>query len=224
MVSEPVARICTREELQDSPRQLLEAIRDELFGSFASSFHKRPANDSPSLFNVFVIRKRQSGTVDLLELDFPVSRNGVTARLGAPVIKPLAEDMQPHGPFMFYTGYPVAQSLAIDPDTSGDVIASVDRTFEAVRANDAAAGRRIGGPVDVCIIDNAGFRWLRKKPSAPIVSDAGPSVTRQILPNPRLALFGLKETIKIIRKRIGSRKCAHFCAHTMHGNTITDCD
>jgi hypothetical protein len=184
-ISERIAGICAREELRDSPRALLEALRDELREELTS----RPNNrfpDGPIMFGAFAIRKKPDGWLDLLELEFAIETAADGSRfVGEPTLKAHFQGM-PRGSSGFSIGqrYPKGWERAVNLDSTADAIVSgVDRIFAMAKAESEKANDMIGGPIDVAVIETTGFKWLRRKEPEPLaVPPPRPTVSASPFP------------------------------------------
>jgi hypothetical protein len=150
-----VAAVCARNDLQDRPRELLEAMRDELRADLA-----RVVSEEPSLFSALVLQKAHSGAATLFRLEFLAGSE--------PTITPVAEATS--RAFFYSQGYDDGLTLELkrfadrDLQTDESAIRRVDQIFEAARAS-----AEVGGRVDIITIDCLdGCRWLRKKPAGSI--------------------------------------------------------
>jgi len=165
-VADRISALCALTSLQDSPRELLEAIRDDLAPSLTAIFAERPVpRGSSAVFSAFVIRRHHEGKVDLLELSFPVIVHGTARTMGDPVVKTQMADTVPRGVFAYTHGNqapPNKLHERLDPDRLSDeaVLSAMDDFFAACES----AYGSVGGPIDVCEIEQSvGFRWVRKK-------------------------------------------------------------
>jgi|ERR1017187_2872418 hypothetical protein len=170
-VASRVARICAEVRLQDSPRELLSAIRDDMHRPLVDLFTKNPLpDDLPSVFSAFSIRRSRNGEIDILNLDFPVVTGSDGRRLlGKPTTISQLEGLRPPGRFVYHHSrgdcLPKDLNQMVDPDLPDNIVlVAVDAIFESARASTQSCRDEIGGPIDVAAIDSNGFRWLRRKP------------------------------------------------------------
>jgi hypothetical protein len=172
-LSDRLTEICSRTHLQDAPRQLLEAVRDDLSWPFTDWFKRSPFPSDPIVFSAFALQRKPSGELDLLELEFPTSVTASGERfLDQPNIKTHLESTILPGRFAYSHAHGDCLTKKLEqklnPDTCSDsaILSGIDEIFEAARNENAECYHEIGGPIDVALIDSAGFQWLRKKPES----------------------------------------------------------
>jgi hypothetical protein len=170
-VSDRVARLCAKVHLQDSPRELLYAIRADMHGPLVELFTEYPLpDDAPSVFSAFSIHRRLNGKVDLLSLEFPIITQGTNRLLAEPIIRPHFENYKVREAVAYHDGRGDCLTpdilRRVNPDFDDDsVLAGIDYIFESAKAFSQSCRNEIGGPIDIAVIDSAtGFRWLRRKP------------------------------------------------------------
>jgi hypothetical protein len=170
IVSELIEEISSRPSLRDSPQALLEAITEEMGPRLTRVFREKPLPDGhASAFSAFVARKQPTGELDLLELEFRITTfNGGKRTLDEPRVIAHAEG-PPLGRIAYSLGHGdyLTQALEqrLDPDagSDADILTGVDAIFDGAMVESRKSKNDVGGPIDVALIDAAGFRWLRRK-------------------------------------------------------------
>ena len=162
-----VAGLCSDERLRDRPRDLLEAIRDDLHEPLLSSFQKYPdtfqwiLGDHKVIFQAFSVRRRPGGQVDLLQLMFPMSEVDGRAVLHEPEIDVFCDAVPgARGPAYCAGGFDSKlPGLPPNPNYPDDqILAGMDRLYKIASDLDDA----IGVPHQIAVIEETGIRWLRK--------------------------------------------------------------
>jgi hypothetical protein len=172
-----IKKLCIDERLRDRPRELLSAIKDDIWRPLSRLFIEEPGRfksllpDQQVIFVAFCLTRRAMGEIDLLELRLPMLANQRgEPSLGEPEIESFMDGFLPAGPVIYSIGRANDLALQINPDLSDEpVLFAADRLFAAAAAHD----QEVGGPVDVAAIDEQGFRWLRKKSSVATYFGAG---------------------------------------------------
>jgi hypothetical protein len=168
-VSDYVAHICGKAHLQESPWKLLDEIQREIEPMLRSMFKTVPLPSSIP-FGAFVVSKRPSGELDLLELEIPISKGDRGMRLAEPRTIVHAE-----GPALGRIAYSLGHGdyltrgleQRLDPDllSDADIVGKVDEIFRAATVESVAGGLDdIGGPLAIAVIDQGGFRWVTNEP------------------------------------------------------------
>lgn len=163
-VSDHVELMCSNPTLQDNPRALLEAMRDDFRPRAARVLAANPRafawqlRDSNRLFGAYCVRRTPSGEIDLWELKFSFSEKFGAITLDEPIL-------ENHGrAVVFFLGFSESLRwnplLPIKPDAPDrDLLHAIDETLAAEKANPRSA---IGGVLEVALIDEKGFRWIRR--------------------------------------------------------------
>jgi hypothetical protein len=163
-----IETICSEEELWDSPRDLLCAIRDATRERITELFLDGAVPEIPSVFGAICVRRKSNGQLDLLELDFPIltAPNG-SRSFGEPTMKIRFDGVFASFLYTHSRGDCLPQNMQhrIDPDLpDNDLLAAVDEVFRAARMTSKSCADEVGGSIDVAAIDSKGFCWLRRKP------------------------------------------------------------
>jgi hypothetical protein len=170
-----VASLCADAGLQDSPKTLLSAIRENLYPPLARLFAEDPYRfawllpDSEIIFGAFALYRAPNSKLDLVELRFPISSiDGHPDHLNQPTLDEpeldvILEDHVPQGPIGYCLGS-YAEPSAIPHIVQADlpdavVIRQLDDVFQS------AQGTEVGPLTDIAAIDLNGFGWLRSKPA-----------------------------------------------------------
>jgi hypothetical protein len=175
--------LSTTIDLGDSPRRFLSALRDELTPRFAQLFAEDCSRfqwllpDTEVLFVAFSLKRDRTGTIDLLELRFPLHEANAKPALGNPEIVPHLEGVLPGGPIVYnLSPAPVRNDLLgrLNPDAGDDIIlAGIDKAVEGIRSASDLVRAESTARMDVAAIDAEGVRWLRKFSTAQTITTDG---------------------------------------------------
>ena len=162
---------------RDNPRKLLaelSAYHGQLVASSATqtAFLKRIMAGTPVVFSAWALTRKESGEIEIAELKFPLrDRGDGTPHLAEPELmvatlmpKPKLVFCNPPDPeFDPFTATILRLAGEINPnDPDADILAEVDRVFAEAIRRDPACALHIGGTIATAVIDEGGFRWLRK--------------------------------------------------------------
>jgi hypothetical protein len=217
-IPDRLAAICADAKLQDRPRATLARIESELRGPIDAALledAKHPVDrcSDDFVFDVFCIRRQDSGAIDLVALHFPMTTDSDgnpalgTAEVSLPLIDSLPSwaprdivrgdgILLPPGaivPYSFGHGECLTKELEqkLDVNVLSDeaILSGIDQIFETARQARPICAAEIGGPIDVAAIDAAGFRWLRKKPAIAAVVAPAPSLASALAASPLQFIF-----------------------------------
>ena len=158
--------ICSRLELQDSPEDLLAAIREAMHERITGLYASRNIPDMRSVFSALSVHRATTGHASIMELNFPVTRSWRGRRLGDPTIRTEVDRVESLG-YSHSAGDCLPQNLQqrVHPDLPDPLLLPcIDQIFEASRETSSVCRDEIGGPIDVAAIGSNGFRWVRRKP------------------------------------------------------------
>ena len=164
-ISEALAGICARPDLQDQPDRLLAAIRQEIEAGLSSHGQPILSVEFPFFFSASVLRWTRSGTIDFLELQFPIAGSKARPALGAPLILRHLEGASPVR-FYFCTGwanestYDLARILDLESSADNELVDGINEIYRATQRTEH--GSEIGGPIDMVCLDSSGFRRLNQ--------------------------------------------------------------
>ena len=168
-VSDRISRFCNDKKYQDSPQQILAAIRDDMRDPLFDLFNAHPLPDGPSVFGALAISRKRTGELSFWKLDFPIVEKAPKVRsIAEPTIEPIIEGM-PQSFFHFAEArgdcLPVNFTKMVHPDNSeAEILRGVDEIFSLIAASpDQSCRNEVGGPIDVAVIDAVGVSWLRRK-------------------------------------------------------------
>jgi hypothetical protein len=149
---------------------------DEPFGCAAAQAASTVV-PSLQLAQLFYANREVSGRAFLATIDLTHSlRRSSSGRyssvLEAPVVRRLLFSAVAH-PRLYFRGKRRCMS-AVPPIDSvhgdAEALRIIEAVFERARYATRCAAA-IGGPVDIAVIDNAGRRWLKRKPECRIATD-----------------------------------------------------
>lgn len=167
-VSRFVRRVCDVEEIRDKPLRLLWVIRRLLYPIFELMQAERQWDslheDAVTAFEAFTVTRSRTGRVSIMSLNIPLLTSQAGRRsIGEPVMTVWVRACKPTQPYhmVFGTELPPGYRLPNpDDDLPDEVLLSrIDRVFALAER----ASAYIGPPYDVAVIDDNGFRWVRRQ-------------------------------------------------------------